>query len=105
MLLSAVYLMVVAAAVLAVGAALTAVPFVVAVDMAERRRFSATRWGGVQLALLVLAALVFLVGWRHGHLLLLGVPAALLCWLTPLVVSLLSTDDGPLGGYQGAHEA
>jgi hypothetical protein len=105
MLLSVVVLLLMAAVVLLVVAGLTAVPFVVAVDMAERRRFSATRWGGLQLALLAVAALVFLVGWRHGHLLLLGVPSVLLCWLTPLVLSLLSTDDGALGGYQGAHEA
>ena len=87
-------------AVVAVGC--TAVPFVVAVDMAERRRFSAARWGGTQLVVLVLAALVGYVGLKHTALLL--VPAVLLCWLTPLVLWMLSSGETRIGGTQGAHE-
>lgn len=87
-------------ATLAVG--VTAVPFVKVVDMAERRGFSPARWGGAQLVLLALAGLVAYVGLKHAVVLVL--PALLLCWLAPLVVSLLSRTDTWAGGRQGAHE-
>jgi hypothetical protein len=103
MLLSVV-LTVLALAVLAVGGVLcTAVPFVVAVDMAERRCFSPARWGAAQLVLLVLGGLVGYVALKHLALLLL--PAVLLCWMTPLALWVLSADDTRIGGRQGAHEA
>ena len=103
-MLSSVVLAVLAVLVLAVvGVLCTAVPFVVAVDMAERRRFSPARWGGVQLVLLVLGALVGYVGLKHNALLLL--PAVLLCWMAPLVLWVLSADETRIGGRQGAHEA
>ncbi|MCU1602012.1 MAG: hypothetical protein JWO22_2721 [Frankiales bacterium] len=103
MLLSVVIAVVVVGAVSALAAALTALPFVVTVDMAERRRFSATRWGGVQLALLALAAVIGLLAIRHTLLLVLPVP--LLCWAPALTLALLSAAETEVGGYQGAHEA
>jgi hypothetical protein len=86
----------------AVAVACTAVPFVKAVDLAEQRGFSTVRWGAVELVLLALAAVVGYVGWRHSLVLLL--PAVLLCWAAPLVITLLSRDDRGIGGYQGRHE-
>jgi hypothetical protein len=80
----------------------TVVPFVRAVDMAERRGFSTGRWGGAQLVLLAAGALLAYAGLRHTVLLLL--PAALLCWAAPLLLSLLGPRDGAVGGYHGAHE-
>jgi hypothetical protein len=103
MLISVVLAVLAVLVVAAVGVGCTAVPLVVTVDMAERRRFSPARWGGAELVLLAVAALMAYVGVRHAILML--VPAALLCWLTPLVLWLLSADDTGLGGQQGAHEA
>ena len=105
MLLSVLVVVLLAAVAVAVAVAFSVVPFVMATDLAERRGFSAGRWGGTQLVLLAISALATLVGARHGHLVLLVVPAALLCWITPAVLSLLSPDEQALGGYQGAHEA
>jgi hypothetical protein len=93
--------MVVVAAALA--ALLTAAPFVVAVDMAERRRLSPGRWGAVQLALTGLGGVLAYLTLRHSALLLVPVP--FLCWLAPVGLALMGDSPGRLGGYQGAHEA
>jgi hypothetical protein len=103
MLLSAVLSVAAVLVVAAVAVACSAVPFVVAVDMAERRGFSTARWGACQLALLVLAALVGYVALRHTVLLV--VPAVLICWLTPLLLWVLGPQETRIGGRQGAHEA
>ena len=101
MLLSALVVGLVVLVAATLAAVLTAVPFVVAVDLAERRGFSTTRWGGVQLVLLGLAAAVGWVGLRHAGVLVLVVPV--LCWATPLLLVLLGGDDSRVGGYRGAH--
>jgi hypothetical protein len=102
LLLSVLVVALLALVVGALAAVLIVVPFVRAVDLAERRGFSPTRWGAVQLVLLALGALVGVMALRHTGLLLL--PAALLCWVTPLVLSLLSEGEVAVGGRQGAHE-
>ncbi len=102
MLVSVVIAVVVVVGVGALAAALTALPFVVAVDMAERRRFSPARWGGVQLVLLALAALLGVLAWKSTWWILLLVPVVV--WAPPLMLSLLSADERSVGGYQGAHE-
>lgn len=79
-----------------VGAALTALPFVVAVDRAERRGASPARWGAVQLLALLLAGVLLLAALRGSALLLLAVPVV--CWLPPLLVDRLP------GGVAGRHE-
>lgn len=86
------------------GALLAVVPFVLGVDLAERRGFSTQRWGLVCLLgttlMLVSAYLVF----THDATKVLLLPAAALGWLGPAVVSLLDSRQGLLGGVQGAHE-
>ena len=102
LLLSLLLVVVVVAAIGAVLAAVSALPFVVAVDMAERRGFSPARWGGLELVLLALAATVTYLGWKHNVLLM---PlAVLLAWAAPLLLSLLSGWEQAVGGRQGAHE-
>lgn len=103
LLLSLLLVVVVVAALGAVLAAVSAVPFVVAVDMAERRGFSTARWGALELVLLVAAAAVGYLAWKHTLVLL---PFGMvLAWVIPLLLALLSGREETLGGYQGAHEA
>ncbi len=93
-----------AAVVLGVGVGVTVAPYVLSIDMAERRGFSSTRWGAVALVLVVLMVVTgFEVVKRHAPFLLL-VPLAGFGWLTPLVLMLVG-DTSRLGGREGAHEA
>ena len=103
MLGSLLTLVLVVAVLSALAAALLVVPFVQAVDMAERRGFSTWRWGGLQLLALGLAVLGG-YGLRHHNPLVL-LPFALLCWVVPGALALLSQQDQRIGGRQGAHEA
>ena len=103
MLVTVLFAVVVVLAAAALAALFTAAPFVVAVDMAERRRFSAGRWGAVQLTLTGLAGVLAYLTLRHSALLLVPVP--FLCWLVPVGLALMGNGTGRLGGYQGAHEA
>ncbi|MCW2544509.1 MAG: hypothetical protein JWM40_2061 [Frankiales bacterium] len=83
--------------------ALGVLPFVLAVDAAERRGFSTTRWGAVALggtALMLVVAYWDVVG-DHARVWLL--PAVLLSWAGLLVLSLLG-ERSRIGGPQGAHE-
>lgn len=102
MLLSALLLALVVLVAASVLAVLTALPFVLAVDLAERRSFSTARWGALQLALALLGLVVGWVALRHALLLALAVP--LLCWAVPLVLLLLGPDDRAVGGYRGVHQ-
>jgi hypothetical protein len=102
MLLSALTVAAMLAVVCVAGIVLVVVPFVLAVDMAERRGFSATRWGAIALvdAALVLAS-VSLVR-KHSALVL--VLSALIAWAVPLALSLMDRSQVRLGGYQGRHQ-
>jgi hypothetical protein len=94
----------VAVVVLALGVGLAVAPYVVSIDMAERRGFSTTRWGAVCLVPVgLMLVLGFEVVKRHAPGLLL-VPVAAFGWLTPLTL-LLVDDASRLGGSGGAHEA
>ena len=90
---------------LALLSAVTLVPFVVALSLAERRGFSTGRWGAVTLAGAVtglLLAGVLLTGDRvPAPLALLPL---LLGWTGPVVLRLLSEQDTALGGRAGRHE-
>lgn len=90
---------------LAVLLALTVVPFVLACDMAERRRFSVARWGAVALAGSALGLSVALLAWRRTDLptLLVLLPLAL-TWTGPALLWLLEGTEERLGGRRGAHE-
>lgn len=93
-----------AVVVVALGAAVlvgtTVVPFVVGVDMAERRLFSPQRWGAVCLAC-VGAGLGCAWILRHqGWVAVLGL---LLGWAAPAALAVLGPGSA-LGGEPGAHE-
>jgi hypothetical protein len=82
----------------------TVVPFVVGVDMAERRGFSTDRWGAFcLLSVSLAAALAFLVHQRDLSS-LLYLPAVALTWAVPGVLALLDASQRTLGGRAGAHE-
>jgi hypothetical protein len=86
-----------------VGVGVVVVPFVLALDMAERRQFSTARAGA---ACLLLAGGCLLLSYvavkdHHGAYL---VPAVLLGWAGPALLALLSPSQRGLGGVQGAHE-
>jgi hypothetical protein len=106
LLLSALLVVLLVAAAAVLGVVTTVVPFVVGVDMAERRGFSTARWGGIALLGAGLAGglLLFAVV-AHSTVSLIWVAlAALLGWATPGLLSLLSQNETEVGGSQGAHE-
>ena len=79
---------------------LVVLPFVVSVDMAERRGFSPARWGALCLAVLAVAAVV---GRRSWGSVLFVVPVAL-TWAVPGALALLDPTLTRFAGRQGAHE-
>ena len=78
-------------------------PYLRGVDMAERRGYSALRWGAVSAAGPVLGLLLALWVRRGHHDGVLYAPALLLTWSVPAVLSLLAPGQA-VGGRQGAHE-
>lgn len=86
-----------------IGALLTVAPFVVAVELAERRGYAAVRSGlGAAAGPVIGLVLVYAV---HGADLskVLYLPAVLLCWSVPGALLLLAPGLRA-GGRQGAHE-
>ena len=90
------------AAGLAVLYAVTVVPFLVTVDLAERRGCSTGRWAGLSLAAVLVALALALAGLLTGapRVLLL---VALAVGFVPAVVLALRSD--ALGGRAGRHES
>jgi uncharacterized membrane protein YadS len=103
MILSLVTTLLLLVVVLSLVVATTVLPFVLTVDMAERRGYSTFRWGTIELAALAVAAAMV---WKlqHHSILLLVLPLEV-CWLAPELLSLLTPQQSDLGGVQGAHEA
>jgi hypothetical protein len=105
LLLAAVTFPLIVALGLAALAAVTLVPFVVALQMADRRRFSTARGGVVALGGSLLGLAGALLLWRAE-----GVPTSatllplLLTWGGPGALWLLADDDVRVGGRAGAHE-
>ena len=90
---------------LAVLAALTLVPFVLALRLAERRGYAQARWGALALAGSVLGAAVLLLALRigGGDLLAGAAVGVLLAYAVPLLLRLVALD--PLvSGRPGRHE-
>ena len=101
-LVAAVVVALLVAAGLAVLYAVTVVPFLVTVDLAERRGCSTGRWAGLSLAAVLVALALALAG------LLVGAPRALLLvalavGFVPAVVLALRSET--LGGRAGRHES
>ena len=90
--------------VVAVLVAVTVVPVYVAVQMAETRRFSTTRWFGVAAVVVLVALLAGYVFHQHDLPRLLVVLPVVLTWSTPIVLWLLEPGQVRLGGRAGAHE-
>ena len=91
------------AAGLALLAAVTLVPFVVTLQLADARRFSPTRWGAASLAGSVLGlalALLIVRSDRPTALVAVGLLPAL---AGPALLKLLPTG-APLGGRAGRHQ-
>lgn len=87
---------------LAVLALLTLVPFLLTLQLAERRRFSLFRWGAISLAGSVFGLVVVLLVLRSG-----GSGALAAVGLLPILagpVLLLAPPTGRLGGRAGRHE-
>ena len=81
---------------------LTVVPFVLAVDLAERRGRSTGRWAGWALAAVLGALALAVLAWRLGGG-PVGIVLALAVAFVP-VVALLTRGDR-LGGPAGRHES
>jgi hypothetical protein len=90
--------------VVAVLVAITVIPAYVAVQMAETRRFSTTRWFGVA-AVTILVGLLASYELHHHHVSrILVVLPLVLTWVTPAMLWLLEAGQVRLGGRAGAHE-
>jgi hypothetical protein len=84
------------------GIVLVVLPFVLTLDMAERRGFSTTRWGAVALVDAGLALATASLVLKHSALLL--ALSVLLAWSAPAALSLMDRTQVLLGGYQGRHQ-
>ncbi len=87
----------------AVGALVLVVPFLVGVDMAERRGYSTERWGALCLLGTGLGVAVAALVASKDLSTLLFLPALVLAWGAPAVLSLLAPGQR-VGGPQGVHE-
>ena len=105
LLLAAVTFPLIIAAALAVLAGFTLVPFVLALEMADHRRFSTTRWGAVALigSIVGLALTLLLVRSDRVPSVITLLPL-LLTWAGPGALWLLSGEETAVGGRAGAHE-
>jgi hypothetical protein len=103
-LLSVLLFTLVVAVLCAAVAGLTVVPFVVALGMAERRGFSATRWGVVSLGGAALALAVGVALHRSDAPVALTALLVPITWVAPGVLWLLDGTEQGLGGRRGAHE-
>lgn len=105
LLLAAVAFPLIVAVGLVLLAAVTLAPFVVALQMAETRAFSTTRWGAFALVACGLGLLLALVFYRSD-----SVPSAaallplVLTWAGPGALWLLTGEEAAIGGRAGAHE-
>lgn len=105
LLLAAIAFPLIVALGLALLAGVTLVPFVVALRMADARRFSSSRWGAVALAGSLLGLLLALVVARSDRLPdALALLPLLLTWAGPGALWLLSGEEALVGGRAGAHE-
>ena len=90
---------------LALLSAVTLVPFVVALQMADRRGFPTGRWGVVALAGSLVGLGLALVFYRSDRIpTLAALLPLMLTWTGPGALSLLSENDAEIGGRAGAHE-
>ena len=90
---------------LALLAGVTLVPFVVALQMADKRAFSTARWGTVALAGSLVGLALALLFYRSDRLPdLAALLPLMLTWSGPGLLWLLSGEEAAVGGRAGAHE-
>ena len=90
---------------LALLAAVTLVPFVLALRMADSRSFPSLRWGAFALAGSLLGLLLALVVLRSERIAdAAAVLPLVLTWAGPGALWLLTGEDAAIGGRAGAHE-
>ena len=105
LLLAAIGFPLIIALALALLSAVTLAPFVVALQMADRRGFPTGRWGVVALVASLLGLALALVFYRSDRIpTLAALLPLMLTWGGPGALSLLSPDDAEVGGRAGAHE-
>jgi multidrug efflux pump subunit AcrB len=105
LVVSTVTFTVIVALLLAVLVALTVLPVFVALQMADARRFSTTRWLGVSaLAVLVGLGLAYLLHNRDGVPGIVAVLPVVLTWAGPALLWLLEEGQTGIGGRAGVHE-
>ena len=105
LLLAAIAFPLIVALGLALLAAVTLAPFVVALHMADQRAFSTGRWGSIALAGSLLGLALALLLYRSDRLPdLAAVLPLLLTWVGPGLLWLLSGQEAVVGGRAGAHE-
>jgi hypothetical protein len=103
LLLSVAVLLLVVVVLGLVGLALTVVPFVQALEAAERRGLSTTRIGALALVGSGVGLLGALVASREGVPLVDVVAPLAVCWVVPVVTALLPRG-ARRAGQRGAHE-
>jgi multidrug efflux pump subunit AcrB len=104
LLVATVMFTVIVAVVVAVLVAITVVPAYAAVQMAETRRFSTTRWFGVAAATILVGVLGSYVFHQHDLPRILVVLPLILTWAAPAFLWLLESGQVRLGGRAGVHE-
>ena len=90
--------------VLAVLVAVTVLPTYIAVQMAETRRFSTTRWFGIASVTVLAGLLLSYVCHQHDLPRIVVVLPLLLTWAAPAMLWLLEPGQVKLGGRAGLHE-
>src|SRR4051794_13343753 len=90
--------------VLALLVAVTVIPTYTAVQMAETRRFSTTRWFGLAAVTVLVALLSSYEFHKHDVSRILVVLPLVLTWAAPIVLSLLEPAQVRIGGRAGPHE-
>ena len=88
----------------AVLAAVTVLPVYVAVQMADARRFSTTRWFVIASVAVLIALLGAYTFHQHDVARLLVIVPLLMSWVAPAGLWLLEPGQERLGGRAGLHE-
>ena len=104
LLVSTVSFTLIVAVLVAVLAAVTVLPVYVAVQMADARRFSTTRWFVIAGATVLLALLGAYTFHQHDVSRVLVVLPLVLGWAAPVVLWLLEAGQVRVGGRAGLHE-
>jgi hypothetical protein len=104
MLVATVSFSVIVAVVLVVLVALTVAPLFVALQMADARRFSTTRWAAVAAVTIVVGLGLAYVLHQHDRARVLVVLPLLLTWTSPAMLWLLEPGQTRIGGRAGLHE-